>query len=234
MALPRYEQIKDDIISQIKAGKFQPGDKFYSESELIKIYNTSSITIIRALKEISNSGYLTSIQGKGRFIGNGKIEQLVRYTEIETHSEQSIDKLVIKISESKNTHIRKILKLMPEQKLYCFERIRKSNGDPYYFQYTYISSEFINSEDIKNPDLFISIYGKLRHDFGYKLETAHSVEYYQISYPTPVYVAKYLNIDSKVPTHYGKRTTYLESGFPVEYVESYKKSDYFKVKIENV
>ena len=49
MAIPKYQHIKDELKQQIISGKFENGDKFYTEAELIKIYDVSSITVVRAL-----------------------------------------------------------------------------------------------------------------------------------------------------------------------------------------
>ena len=45
MAIPKYQHIKDELKQQIISGKFENGDKFYTEAELIKIYDVSSITL---------------------------------------------------------------------------------------------------------------------------------------------------------------------------------------------
>ena len=37
MAIPKYQHIKDELKQQIISGKFENGDKFYTEAELIKI-----------------------------------------------------------------------------------------------------------------------------------------------------------------------------------------------------
>ena len=46
MAIPKYQHIKDELKQQIISGKFENGDKFYTEAELIKIYDVSSITAV--------------------------------------------------------------------------------------------------------------------------------------------------------------------------------------------
>lgn len=60
MAIPKYQQIKDDLKQQIISGNFENGDRFYTEAELIKMFNVSSITVVRALNELANDGYIIS------------------------------------------------------------------------------------------------------------------------------------------------------------------------------
>ena len=54
MKIPKYQQIKDDLLKKIEVGEFKHGDRFYSEAELVKLYNVSSITVIRAVQELVN------------------------------------------------------------------------------------------------------------------------------------------------------------------------------------
>lgn len=63
--LPKYEQIKQDLLREIKNHTFIPGDKFYSEADIKRKYAVSSITAVKALNELTSAGYLYRIQGKG-------------------------------------------------------------------------------------------------------------------------------------------------------------------------
>ena len=63
MSIPKYQQIKQNLLYEINNGKFQPGDKFYSEAELKRKYNVSGITAIKALQCLTNEGYLVVASG---------------------------------------------------------------------------------------------------------------------------------------------------------------------------
>lgn len=233
MSLPKYLKVKNALLSKIQNGEFEPGDKFYSESELISMFKVSSITVIRALKELVDEGYLTSIQGKGRFISKGKIGQMVKFTDIERYPDADISVVIKGIHIVEDENIKKKLGVLPNQKVYCFERLRKSNEQPYFLQYSYISSEFINESDIAVPELFLSIYDKMRKDFGFHLTTAPSEEYYTIKYPTPKHIAELLELATQEPTSFASRTTYLHDDKVFEYIKSYKRWDYYCSKVEN-
>lgn len=68
--LPKYEQIKQDLLREIKNHTFIPGDKFYSEADIKRKYAVSSITAVKALNELTSAGYLYRIQGKGPLFRN--------------------------------------------------------------------------------------------------------------------------------------------------------------------
>jgi len=53
MAIPKYQYIKDELKNKIISGQFASGDKFYTEAELIAMYDVSSITVVRALNDLA-------------------------------------------------------------------------------------------------------------------------------------------------------------------------------------
>ena len=84
MAIPKYQHIKDELKQQIISGKFENGDKFYTEAELIKIYDVSSITVVRALNDLAADGYIVRQQGKGTFVSRARKHKLVEFSDVET------------------------------------------------------------------------------------------------------------------------------------------------------
>ena len=53
---PKYQIIKEDLSDLILSQHYKRGDRFFTESELIEKYQVSSITVIRALKELEKEG----------------------------------------------------------------------------------------------------------------------------------------------------------------------------------
>lgn len=66
--LPRYQVIKNHILSQIGSGQIQPDDKTESENELAARFNVSRLTVQRALRDLVSEGYLKRLQGAGTFV----------------------------------------------------------------------------------------------------------------------------------------------------------------------
>lgn len=230
----KYIEIKNSLIKEIQSNQFKPGDVFYSESEAIKKFNVSSITIRRAFSELALEGYIYSIKGKGRFISQGKLKQAVTFTDVEKYPENEVDVAVLSISVVNSERIRKILQVSKEKKIYKFERLRTSNSEPFFLQYSFFSSDYIRESDIKYPELFTSIYSKMKEDWNLNLSSSPSVEYYKIVFPTPKHVADLLQINEDTPTSFAERTTYLNDGKVIEYIESYKRWDYYCSKIETI
>jgi DNA-binding LacI/PurR family transcriptional regulator len=68
LPLPRYFQVKSAIETDIRDGRFQPGDLLPSERLLCQRYGVSSITIRRALRELSQDGLISRANGVGTFV----------------------------------------------------------------------------------------------------------------------------------------------------------------------
>jgi GntR family transcriptional regulator, arabinose operon transcriptional repressor len=65
---PKYQQLKDYIISTISSNEFGIGDKFCSENELAQRFGISRHTVRQAIGELTNEGWLYRVQGKGTFV----------------------------------------------------------------------------------------------------------------------------------------------------------------------
>ena len=67
-AVPRYVQIADEVVQQIRAGVLKPGDMVPSESELVERYGVSGGTIRKAMVEVRASGLVETRHGKGSIV----------------------------------------------------------------------------------------------------------------------------------------------------------------------
>ncbi|WP_175410647.1 GntR family transcriptional regulator [Streptomyces sp. TRM64462] len=67
-AVPRYLQIADEILQQIRAGVLKPGDMVPSESVLVDRYSVSAGTIRKAMVEVRASGLVATRHGKGSMV----------------------------------------------------------------------------------------------------------------------------------------------------------------------
>src|SRR4029078_11939629 len=66
--LPKYEQVKKTLISDIEAGRWSPGGAIPSESQLLKRFKVSRPTLVRSLQDLVREGYLFRQQGRGTFV----------------------------------------------------------------------------------------------------------------------------------------------------------------------
>ncbi|MGT2846918.1 GntR family transcriptional regulator [Streptococcus massiliensis] len=230
MAIPKYQQIEEDLKQQIISGKFENGDKFYTEAELIKIYGVSSITVVRALNDLAADGYIIRQQGKGTFVSRSRKHKLVEFSDVEVFSMQNDQVIVLSIERGNEEFYLEKLGLKKKEFYYKIERVRKTGGQPYIYHHSYIPEQYINA-NYPNLDYYSSIYRRFKNDYHIHMNDEHFEEINEIVYPTPEDVAKVLEIEPQFPTVFQVKTTSLTTtGQVLEYSETYKRGDYFKIK----
>ena len=230
MAIPKYQYIKDELKQKIISGQFENGDKFYTEAELIQMYDVSSITVVRALNDLANDGYIIRQQGKGTFVSRARKHKLVEFSDVEVFPAQSDHVKVLSIERGNDGAILEKLGLRSSQFYYKIELVRETKGVTYIYQQSYIPEQYINA-NYPNLDYYSSIYGRFKADYHIHMNDEHFEEVNEIIFPTPVHVAEKLGIDPQFPSVHQVKTTQLEStGQILEYVESYKRGDFYKIK----
>jgi DNA-binding LacI/PurR family transcriptional regulator len=67
-ATPKYQKVLDQLESEILGGKYPPGAKLPSEAGLSKRFNTSRITVGRAVSELRRRGLIDRRAGSGTYV----------------------------------------------------------------------------------------------------------------------------------------------------------------------
>lgn len=75
---PLYLQIKTVLAKRIQDGDYRPHERLPSESELVKVFGVSRITVRQALRDLHGEGLVFSVQGKGTFVSKPKAMQNVQ------------------------------------------------------------------------------------------------------------------------------------------------------------
>lgn len=187
--------------------------------------------MIKALQELTHEGYLVRYQGKGTYVAKGKKAKVVRFSDQEKYQDMQESVRVISVEKMTDPRIAKELKIDEEEPFYLINRVRFIGDIPLLVQYSYILAEFI-VEDIEDFDVYSSIYEKIKQDFQINLFQADSEEVSEICFPTPPVESKLLEISDHEPTAFIRRHTYLMEKRVVEYIETYKRWEYFSNKIE--
>lgn len=90
--LPIYEQIKEQVTTQILSGELSENEMLPSLRQLAKDLKISVLTTTRAYNELEEEGFITSRQGKGFFVmprGSDLLrEQLIK--DVETNLNNAI------------------------------------------------------------------------------------------------------------------------------------------------
>ncbi|MBT2383671.1 GntR family transcriptional regulator [Streptomyces sp. ISL-11] len=67
---PRYLQIADDLVEQIRLGALAPGTQVPSESDIMERYGVSQGTVRKAIAELRTAGLVETHHGRGSYVKN--------------------------------------------------------------------------------------------------------------------------------------------------------------------
>lgn len=95
--VPLYEQIEEQIKSQILSGELAEGDALPSMRILAKDLKISIITTKRAYEELERDGFIYSVTGKGSFVKgiNSDIVKETMLFDIQELMESAVDKAAL-------------------------------------------------------------------------------------------------------------------------------------------
>jgi GntR family histidine utilization transcriptional repressor len=72
LPIPLYKKVKRYVLERIEDGSWKPFDKILSESQLVSELGTSRMTVVRALRELTEEGYIVRLAGVGSFVAELK------------------------------------------------------------------------------------------------------------------------------------------------------------------
>ncbi|MFB9769262.1 GntR family transcriptional regulator [Lactiplantibacillus modestisalitolerans] len=231
----KYQQVEQFLLYQLKNGDFKEGDKFYSEAELKKRFDVSSATVIKAINALVSKGLLVRQQGKGTFVSRARRGQLVKFFDREKDNDADETVTVLSIKRESDPRILAELKLTAGDSYYHIIRLRRANTVPVQLQHTYLMADYFNPIALKKPTYYESVYERIRQDSGIDLFSTQIDETTAIAFPVPAAERELLQLENaQQPAAFIRRHSYLFDDTVIEYVESYKRWDYFEIQIKTV
>lgn len=236
MGTPKYLQIKTALLEELESGRFEYGDKFYSNTELIERFGASSITVIRAVNDLVAEGLLVRYQGKGTFVSRSRKRRSVLLSENEVFTGRDGEETVRVTGFARRTgadadpEVMRRLGLGGDGSYYDIERVRSFDGVAYQLHLSHIPARFILPD--AKPEYYESIYKRFKSDFDLRLSREASSEVMRVLKGAPAHVAGLLGMGPDDPCIYKTHVTTLENGTVAEYAEMYKRWDYFEIQID--
>jgi GntR family transcriptional regulator of arabinose operon len=74
--MPKYLQLKQEIMSWLHSGRLKPNEQMPSEHDIASQFQISRQTVRQTLGELEKEGWLYRLQGKGTFVSQPRIRQL--------------------------------------------------------------------------------------------------------------------------------------------------------------
>ncbi|MGT2808541.1 GntR family transcriptional regulator [Streptococcus iniae] len=232
--IPKYQQIKDNLRNKILSGHYKKGDRFFTEAELIQTFQVSSITIIRALKELEKEGYITRKQGVGTFISRTRKEKIVAFASLDTQSFQSEVVNVLSLTRGNDPYYLKKLGLHQTQWYYTICRTRRLNDQPYLYQISYIPHDYILNPDA-DLNVYQSLYRRFYKDFEIQLMDEQFQSTTDLTTHVPNQAKNFLGLSDDNPcVRQIKVTQARNNGRVLEYCELYKSLAFFTFSTSSV
>ncbi|MCI1990768.1 MAG: GntR family transcriptional regulator [Oscillospiraceae bacterium] len=229
--VPYYAQIQSHLMEMIKT--MAPGELIPSETTLAKSFHVSRGTVKQAVMALVYEGILYRVQGKGTFVSLTKIprsfDKLPTFTEdIRRMGHNSHSKILDFQEIIPNERVCGVFHLNPEKEetVFKFKRLVSLEDGPLAVVTSYLSSKIY--PDLKVEEIGESLYGSLNSKYGRIPTKARDT--YSIVSAAPK-TAALLACKEGSPIFFSERVGYLADNRLAEYVESFIRSDRFKLDI---
>ena len=218
-----YRQIEDYIVANIQNATFSYNSRIPAEAELCKMFNASRMTVNKALTNLSQSGYIVRIPGRGSFVKSfmveKKIPEMISFSqELErsgiTPSSELLHYSVVPLRE--HPEIAKKLQVSEDGMIHYFVRLRCGDGKPLAMSYNYVLVKVVSHIDVNCLER--SFYAYLEN--VHKLELGYNDTVIQVVRPTEE-MQKELGLTDGAEVVKSSHVSYLANNEPFEYTETY-------------
>ncbi|HLH33676.1 MAG TPA: GntR family transcriptional regulator [Alloacidobacterium sp.] len=228
--IPLYVQIRERLRAELD--EMESDAPIPSEPDLEKKFNVSRITIRRAIEDLAAEGLLIRKQGRGTFVQRRKFthelsgisswtEQLKRlgFSPKTAHRKVRI--------EPAPSHLTETLRLSPDERVACFERVRLAAREPISHMINYVPMRLLPGFSVRQFS-GESLYEFLEHEFG--LAPAVSIDTVGARTASDE-EADALHIEPKAPVLIVRRVSYLEDGTPLELAIVVSRGDRYEYQV---
>lgn len=213
----KYHIIARQINSYIKESKLQSGDKLPTLTELVKIYQASKNTIIKALEVLEHHGVVYQVRGSGIYVRGRHRKGYINLTDVQgfqsSFREFNLSSKVIEVKEmNPPAHVCQNLKLNRDDIVYYIKRIRYIESRPLCLEESYYSKNYVPymSEEIANDSIFNYFMNDL------KLQISFNDSFMRIGKLNKE-EAEYLKLPPQDPSLNINSIYYLSNGHPFDY-----------------
>lgn len=223
----KYKEVAETLRQEIKSGKYSPGELLPDQNQIAKNFNTTRITVHKALQLLIIEGMIYSKRGSGTYVRKdyspddhdstfGKVSPIDKpFGATRTNKGKLVTSKVLELSARIPTEeeANKLL-IQPTEPVYVIRRIRYVNGVIFAYEHTIMPTAITTlTEDILKK----SIYGHLQKE-GLRVEGTHRI--------VSADKANQIDVDSGIAENLGEpvlvidQLSYLDDGQPFEISES--------------
>lgn len=228
----KYVEISNDIRKKIIEGNYLPNERLPFEKEICDKYESSKMTVKKALDILVAEGLLVKRRGSGTFVKDinpKERDNLIASTQFRGLSSFYVNhKVESKIIEYKvinvDDNIAKKLLVTEEDFVYKIIRVRVVDGISVVLEEMYMPIQIIPG--LKKQHLSGSIYEYIERVLNLKIKSAHRTITIKKS---TEYEQKLLNVKKNEPLGIIEQVAYLDNGQAFEYSIVTHRCEEFKV-----
>jgi GntR family transcriptional regulator len=232
--VPFYYQLRQLLERAVTSGALAVGDQVPTEAALCERYDVSRTVVRQALSDLERHGLLTRIKGKGTFVAEPKLSELVAQSLTSLHEDlaargQRLETKVLRLEvEPVSPHVAQMLRLPESEQIVLLERVRLLNGSPLvvttaHMPYTLCAP--ILELDMADRSLFETY----ERELGFRLHRGtRAIE----ARAAGSEIARHLGIQEGAPVLTFTGVTYLADGRPIEYFVGIHRGDRSRFEVE--
>ena len=232
-SVPFFIQIAETIKRRILTGQYNPGNQLFTGGELEREFQTSEITIRKALEKLKNDGFIQRRRGLGTTVSKIDPEPL-RFELGDSFKKlkESIMKLntkvkVLEITKTKSSeYIQNILSTPPDQEIWRLKRIRIYKGLPVSYYTYYADSSYCAKVSLKNAAKE-DILNTMEQAMGIKI---HTVSKILRSVVADIDISSILKIPFGSSAFFSESTHHSASGRTLFFSQAYFRGDMFAIR----
>ncbi len=219
--MAKYKTVADELRKQIRRGDYPKGGQLPNQNELAEKFDTSRVTIKKALDVLSIEGLVFSIQGSGTYIKKNitqlsetgiKIGQNIGLTHQIGEQTELVNKVLAFNVRFPSDEECKYLMIKKESPVYEIKRLRIINNKPYSIEYSLLPVKLV--PNITLDILEHSVYDYIRQDVG--LIFGGNQQFIKAAPPNDE-DHQYLSCKDNEPVLEVTKIMFLENGRPFEY-----------------
>ncbi len=223
---PLYVQIMRILEEQIRLGHLKPGDRLPTQQQLADHFEVSLAPVKQALRELEERGIVSPRQGRGTYVTDTTplFQELIEKDRIPCFTREmaergrqahSIVLTLERISPDDMPKASQELDLSEGDALVFIERVRLGNGKPLALQSSYFPHSRLGEIIERGLEGTEALSDVLHDDFGTVITASHQTITATAATPRD---AEHLGVPVDSPVVLVERTSYLDSGDPIEFV----------------
>lgn len=216
-AQPFYLQIKEALKLRILDGDYAVHEQLPSESELMKMFGVSRITVRQALRDLHSDGLVFSVQGKGTFVSKPKavqdVQRLRGFGESMNSQGYETSTRVLTLKERKPPKaVADALAVKKSEKVVEVVRIRYLNREPISVDHSFFPLEL--GQKFFGRNLATDIFPMLENELNQSLDYANL---YIEATVADEETGQHLNIEQGAPVLKITRLVFASDGRPIDF-----------------